>query len=356
MIRSTSSSLILRLTLASSSLSLFVACSQPNKASQPEGPQTKADGPTGGNSDASSDLASSTGDAGTVSPEDAASPGDAATVSGHQACLDFAAAYCNRLDAYAKDAVPVLYGDLATCNTRNLLYCEQSLSVPGTSLTPARWDACAQATAASTGDAFFSNVLLPACAPQAGTLADGNACAFHDQCAGGLCKGPLNSCGICEMKPSVGGSCASDTDCDEGLACSGAKCVAYGTSGASCDGDHPCDATFKCNAGHCEPLSPVGGACATYADCQPWLDCASHVCQMRGVSQPGESCGYVYPGAPWTDCNGTCAITNPWAESGVCVPYVADGAHCDPSHFLECMWPAQCLNSTCTVLDPLSCK
>jgi hypothetical protein len=106
----------------------------------------------------------------------------------------------------------------------------------------------------------------------AGTLHDGDPCAFGEECISQRCEVPN-----CGMACCAGGRCVGDAAparAGLGEACTSAGCVA----GAFCD------AAMRCTA-----LHAAGAACGGRAECQYGLDCIDGRCAAPPVL--GQPCG-----------------------------------------------------------------
>lgn len=120
----------------------------------------------------------------------------------------------------------------------------------------------------------------------AGTLHDGDACAFDTECMSRQCMqtncDPATCCpGTCvAVQPTaVGGACATDPDCVAGAYCGpDHQCHALGAAGETCYADSQCADGLGCitttNPGTCRPLAASG-----------------ETCQFGRCAQLGEHCG-----------------------------------------------------------------
>ena len=281
-------------------------------------------------------------------------------VSVDKACTDAANNLCARLQACAAPLITTVYGDLATCEMRSKLTCPQGLMAPSTSETPDRLDSCASQVPMIACTDLYTRAAPPSsCQAQPGKLANGAACGTDAQCMSAFCKTPANAvCGVCGMRSAAGNSCSVNNDCDYGLACANAVCVAYGAVGATCDTNHPCGAPNKCRGGSCVTPVAAGGACdfvAQDCDATQGLYCnQQRVCAMATFAAAGQPCGIV--NGAYVGCSGGArckgaTLTMP----GTCLAPAADGAACDVNNGPDCLSPAQCVNSLCKLPNPATC-
>lgn len=292
----------------------------------------------------------------------------------------------------------------AAAAARLTTLCTNALNAPGSGIAASAVDACANAlrTSCDTPDACetLSN--------SAGTLADGTACGGDAQCQGGDCKKDSGStgCGKCAQRIPVGGACGtSDANCASGSTCvakgsasgtcvaktklaegevcydptkpasggpatcatgltckveSGTaagpiKCAQRGATGAACTSESDCVTELGCIAGKCGALLPDGAACTSSSNC------AAGAC----ATDTKKCVPYQY-GAAGAACNndekrcarGSCSRTG-GSSDGKCVDPIADGAPCtaaSDSAGPRCDTYATCVNGTCQLFDPATCK
>jgi hypothetical protein len=280
-------------------------------------------------------------------------------VSREQACVDYATNYCNRYNSCDTENLISYYGSVAACIARNEIDCASDyFSLPGTSLTPERWEACAQAYVSVTCDQFFSYLPIAACNDKPGTLAANAACAYSSQCQSANCvETQANGCGSCETISPNGGACTVPDDCALGSTCNAAgTCVAYGQMGASCDANHPCDDIYNCDSSVCVHVGEPGDPCTMSTDCRSYVDCIGNVCvQGHATALPGAACGELTAGQPTVYCKaGICDFSG--GNTGNCIGNAADGAACNPSNNSDCVFPASCEGGVCVVFDPTMCE
>ena len=321
---------------------------------------------------------SSSGGGGSDSGADS---GPAAPVTADQACTDGIGALCDEIQKCAPFLFDYVYGDSATCKSRVGIGCKESFTTTGNGSTPDQLDACAKQVPGITCDAFLGGIggaglrsslsTAPACAPVAGSLADGTACNGDGQCKSAFCASDGTTfCGTCATPPKSGEACIN-ASCGVGLVCAGAKCVAPASAGATCDASTPCRYPLQCFNGKCTAGGKEGDACdlstpPTAPNCDGnggvgcKIDLASGkltgVCQKLTESKVGEPCSFidlkVCVGGAW--CKGY-DIKKPTVP-GTCAAPADDGAACDAAAGPTCKPSAKCIGGICKISDPTSCK
>jgi hypothetical protein len=277
--------------------------------------------------------------------------------SASQACNDFAASLCARLEACTPFALTVAYGDVGTCTTRSALLCTTALGAGGTLVTPTQMEGCAQAVAAETCDESMDNAQPSACAVP-GSLADGTACGSHAQCQSGYCKLSAGTlCGKCTPHAGAGAQCTVDPDCQATLVCNSGTCIAPAQSGAACSATQPCLRTLTCIGGKCATPLAAGTACSAATDCDAskgvYCNTQTKKCEQTQISAAGQPCGIV--NASLAACSGGASCAGIKNGQGTCHPPAADGAPCGPD--IYCVAPAVCTSTArCTVPNPGVCK
>lgn len=285
---------------------------------------------------------------------------ESAPLTADAACEMFAQAYCDALQACATVAVPLYFGDRATCLSRMKLSCTTDQMSPGISRTPEDLAACAHDAASSSCADLVANRLPASCQVKPGSLANGAACGSSWQCLSTHCeKSAAGSCGTCAVRQPANADCTVDEGCTAGLVCSNGKCTAPVGPGASCNSNTPCRSDLYCEKTTELCTAHVGAAASCAGDssacdllngygCNPF----NHTCQAIGVAKGGEPCGIV---------NGTLVLcialdACPGAtltQPGACASPAADGTTCgDNSH---CLPPATCVNQLCR-LPSASCQ
>ncbi len=304
--------------------------------------------------------------------------GGTAGPTADQACADTASAHCARRDACTDNAWAVRnYGDLATCEARQVLGCVLSLGASGTGGTPTRVESCAAALPGVSCDDLFSGALPDVCLPATGTLAEGLACAFSAQCQTTFCKvAPGALCGTCGAVPKEGDPCADAADCGaRGLACSGTlqTCYTPGASGGACGKDHPCGHALSCVGatatvdGTCDVAATTAGTTCdpnrkTAPDCDAssglGCDAATLKCIAATYVANGQACDNKLLQCPG---GGRCVFAS-GAATGTCHIAATEGEPCDTSAGPPCLSPARCVwadaagtAGTCRLPDPVSC-
>jgi hypothetical protein len=286
-----------------------------------------------------------------------------------QAANAVANAYCTRLDACSHIFVELVWGDVPTCTSRLEAEFASGLAASGTTWTPDRMQACAQAIPAASCDQILGRNLPAACIPSAGTLANGAACGSDAQCSGGHCQvDAAEVCGVCSTFAAAGAACVVSADCERGLVCVGTTtrtCAAYVTAGGSCDATHQCLPTLACVNGTCGAPASAGAACLAASDncdrlagvfCNP----LTQACQQVDVASAGQPCGLVSSTLTLcaegsfdftAACHGMAAPT----YTGTCLAAAADGATCSDTTGPVCLNPSVCMNGACRLNAPASC-
>lgn len=272
-------------------------------------------------------------------------------------------------------SVVELYGDMATCLTREALSCTNGLAAPQTGNGPRAVQMCVGAFMTYSCMDLFDNLPPMVCTP-VGSRASGAPCTFDAQCQTGSCNGIRNdACGTCGDPPGLGDDC-SVTACARGARCLGAGkgCAALTSSNEPCDDSHPCDRGLSCvvaegaSAGVCETAGTrVGVACGGKmpgCDATRGLSCAGEAgvktCQPVGAAGPGMACGRLGDGSRIACAAGTCVVPA-GADLGSCVALAADGDPCDTAAGPDCMAPARCVTDgdattgTCVVPTAAAC-
>jgi hypothetical protein len=305
-----------------------------------------------------SDAGGSSGDGGDDStvvdggPSDGGKKDSAPIVdaSVSKACADNATSYCNQLFMCSPYLLSVEYGDVPTCQMQlGGAYCTDIVTAKGSGWTGGGLEACVAARQALTCQQFlYLKPARAACRPT-GTLPMG-ACRYDTQCGTGYCSIPAGSaCGNCVLRQSTGGVCATLSDCDSNLVCSGNRCVVPAPPGGMCDPmTMPCENGMQCISGKCA----VGGMANATCDadsgigCDPNLGvyCSVGTCSAIMVGMINTTCGGSPPAVCYGD--GTCS-------GGMCVPPIQDGQSCDGG--VNCMTPSTCNSGTCGLFLASQC-
>lgn len=277
------------------------------------------------------------------------------------ACADYATYLCE-LEQSCNLLVfrNLLWGDLAVCKERRKLRCASRLGVNGTSETPARIAACAQALSRFTCADYGNQERWPeTCGTPAGTLAEGASCGVGSQCRGRACfPSEGNACGTCSVLPGVGASCPNGV-CDDFLQCYGGTCVAYPKFGDSCRYGGPlCGYGLACigaasGQGKCLTHLGIGAMCdPTAIECNDTqglvCDGATRLCRPDGgLPGPGENClaGQYCRADAW--CN---------FLSGRCETRRREGQSCGTQTGSPvCLQPANCVGNVCALPNGNAC-
>jgi len=199
-----------------------------------------------------------------------------------------------------------MYGDMATCKSREALACDNGLAARGTGNTASKVESCVAAFSTYSCQDFFDNN-PPAACTVTGTLANASPCAFNGQCQSGYCQGTKNSmCGACADPPVAGADCSTST-CWHNQ-----RCVAQTDT--------------------CQAVVSMNGACGASDACDNGLACFGDTATANGTCQPagtnvGDACG----GGTMPGCDNTlglyCAGAT-GAKTCVAITFVGDGMPC----------------------------
>lgn len=329
------------------------------------------------------DAGPSTGRDAGKSGHDAGIPVDAAVA----VCNGVSIASCARLGACYPDDLSARYGDGGACIERTSLPCVASLQVPHSGRTTADEVACAASFASQSCGDFLNGDTTDACAPVAGSLGSGSACAFSSQCQSQFCGLPLtSSCGVCQSTPAPDASCADLSSCGNNLSCYKFHCVRYTADGGVCSGLQGCGEGLSCvmaadaGTGTCQPEGQTtGAACdskheiAAACSLAKGLYCVDDkrsakdkTCQPVTTVGAGQPCGYL-TGGGYNVCvdDSSCykVATADGGVAGACVANAKDGAKCNTASGPDCDRPARCVGSlidggsegTCMVQSTTSC-
>jgi len=329
-------------------------------------------GPDGSASDASrvsdgpvpaGDLRASS-DAQPDSPgADAGGPTEVAAPTAEEVCRRYAELSCERESTCAPSIFALTWTDVETCRRRTVLQCAPWFTAPGSNYTPAVLAACTAAMARLDCAGWLAGS-PPECRYQPGNLPTGSPCRLDLQCEGLDCRqSGAAFCGICGQKGGEGEPCGHGLDCQLHHACIRKVCSPMRKPGEPCDLTHWCDSGLACFAGVCgkergpgEPCEVGEGQCGIVP---VWLECVAPAGGTMGTCQParsagtGEACGPVPDGNHDVQCRAHGRCTS-FTEPGTCVAAAADGQPCDER--IPCLLGAFCVNGTCQVLDPASCK
>ena len=138
---------------------------------------------------------------------------DAAPPTVAQACGQFAATLCARLNGCAPYALQLFYGDMTTCESRVTLGCSRDLEVPDTNQTTTDMVTCARDAANSTCDDLVANVFPASCQIKPGVRVNGEGCGSSWQCTSTHCEKTDGDCGVCAPRAAANGACTVDEGC-----------------------------------------------------------------------------------------------------------------------------------------------
>jgi len=286
-------------------------------------------------------------------PSEEASPSGVAIA---QAASTYAQAWCAKTASCL--GATVGYPDMATCLSRVALHMVDVMQAPGTSATPASETGCADAIPASDCGAFYDDA-IPACAPAAGSLPEGTACAYPEQCSTGTCAiAPQQTCGICAAPTQADGGCATTSQCQRPLTCEApGTCGSLGSTGDTCANISSCTYPDGCTSGTCQP-APVGTTCdATLQNCafEEYCSSTTNTCQKDEWVGPDAPCGWLAgDNTVWTECTvGLCPVSG-GIPTSLCLSVSADGEPCGNQSV--CLRPAVCSPArTCVLPSAATC-
>jgi hypothetical protein len=280
-------------------------------------------------------------------------------------CDPYAAKFCARLDACSSPYLISAYGTMKGCQERLTLQCRSEAGLPGTGVTPASVETCAQALDTAGCDDLLG-LTVPAC-QFVGKLAKGGACGSGNQCQSGFCRTPETSfCGQCDVRAAEGAPCDASEACQFPLLCSEAgRCAPPALEGELCNESRPCKGGLQLYCGSdntCRRRSAEGKACnrsgaAPLALCEVGLVCrptANGTCRAIRWVDLGESCGVPQNGGTVILCAGSGSCVE-----NICRPPGKDGDKCTASPLGDsggCLPPALCLGGLCKLPDPSSCQ
>lgn len=206
-----------------------------------------------------------------------------------------------------------------------------------------------------------------------GRIADGDACAFDEECASGRCDQGVCPEGVCCIglcgETRVGGhpgdACGRSSECIDGYCDADHSCHALAAENAACLRDEQCEFGLACVSpspsipGECRPLPHLGepcpyqrcaeanaicdatgrcaavglaGApCTSHTECSPFIEC--DLSSQRCIELPtlGMPCD--------TDCAGDSYCRFTTDGIGVCTELMVNGTPCDD--------PGTCASHNC---------
>lgn len=291
-------------------------------------------------------------------PAREAAPPDAGLAS---SCRLWAHTQCVKFAECLPVALAQSLGSLGACEARLELACVRDLvELPGSRLTPAALQACAEAFAApGYSCAQLRSFVSPAACLLLGERPEGAACGVDHQCRSGRCSAMPGTCGQCLPAVKLGDPCQRDSDCEqplEGYHLCWNFCVRAGGLNAPCDAviplDRPprlCDGNHHCVGGACAPLGRLDAPCTNDLQCDDGFRC---------LGQTASRCRpiVVIPdGQPCSDSD-VCAGSGFCGPQDVCVGGVIEPQACHGLVGPYCLPPAECKESRCELPPrPIPC-
>lgn len=191
----------------------------------------------------------------------------------------------------------------------------------------------------------------------AGRVADGDPCAFDEECTSGRCDQGvcpegvccIGACGETRTGGAPGDACDRSSECTDGFCDGDHTCHALAGNNASCQRDEECAYGLACVSpspslpGECKALPRLGEPC-------PYQRCTEigTVCAANGlcvaVGLPGAPCTIAQDCSPYLLCDATQHVCIERPVLGMpCDAYCAGDAYCDFSTGGQ---------ATCTTLMP----
>ncbi len=272
----------------------------------------------------------------------------------------------------------------ATDRTLFLASCADIVNAPGSGLTVAFLNGCADA-ANRDPDLCTNWDQLTACARPLGTRPGGAPCGSVFQCASGNCDvGENTQCGACVALGNIGEAC-DNGGCAAGLECFNFVCFQVQTlaRGAACSyqmvpGDH-CATGLTCivgsgaTTGTCEPVPTVGQACEGF--CAGHATCLDNICaaivgsasharpttarRLFIATRPSTARAAPPSSAP-PPAPHAIRLSAAWTSTAtrnalVCRPYATTGQPCSDADDIRCDKALDCISGVCVVRDPGQC-
>jgi hypothetical protein len=310
--------------------------------------------------------------------DDVKKPDDESIVAPHafdtlaEGCDELARLRCARFSSCSPRFFFEEFGDDAFCRQDLAARCKVRASSKASGATVDALRACAHDVAHSTCDELRRDVRR-VCDWPAGTIAEGDACVFDEECTTGWCEPSHDAafnpfpCGRCRVPKKEGEAC-DFYDCAPGLQCGVKQHCERPVDNGACADDSGCVSWKSCIGNVCVDDAHLGERCDTDGNaprCNPWesLRCnerhadGTWSCVAATFVKEGESCGWdrntklECPGTTW------CRYppSSPSApldvnRLGTCVAYLAIGASCaDEADRFGCATPAMCIDGKCGV-------
>ncbi len=200
-----------------------------------------------------------------------------------------------------------------------------------------------------------------------GTVAVGEDCTIHEECAGdAYCDLGTGCPGQCRQRGAAGAGCDTDDACRTGLACMDASCAAPLAAGSPCSDEDACGGLSTCLDGRCAPLrdtfvAAVGESCDPEAGrgCVEGASCVltgfdattstpEWTCESPSSSGGPCKVGFPDPCPSNEYCDADPATTLEF--EGTCQPRRGAGQPCEDGGDLgtqQCSSGLECLDGVC---------
>lgn len=274
-------------------------------------------------------------------------------------CTTYARALCAAHKRCSEPGLVEQHGNEATCVANEQRRCEARIVVPHSGADQAWLRGCVDALGTMQCQPYLP--YSGECSNPRGELSDGEACVSGVQCAGGACRPSTEGCGKCEVRPREGEACSDR--CEDGFRCAGGTCVPKLSAGQQCRNNSDCHAALSCVRDRCVERGKEGDPCGdeSLPTCGSSLTCQGKDgrCVKKATASLGEACepaGLLDFGSRGqTLCPPGSLCTRGTGKTPTCQSYLMAGESCEGRR-LDCSYPSQCLDGTCTIVGYESCQ